>query len=318
MSPICPGRRLIAACPSNRVGTSSGSSGSARPSGTRSTACPTGARSGAGSARPGRSADVHRPDGSRGAVPRRGSGTSSSKRGEERCRGWCEPASRSRRRPRSGCATSNSIASASGRRSPGTAPWSRHSSCPPSATSRSNPVSDVEKPQRAGAATSKCSRPRRSARSYAWRRRSRKRLSISRPRSQASGAASCSRCAGATSTSTARWCASARATPRGPLTTPKSGKVRSVQWRRTLRRRLASLSQRRSWTADDDLVFVGPAGTYLDGRALRRRYLTAVKRAGLRPLRFHGLRHTFGTRMIAKADIRRVQEWMVTRMSRPR
>jgi len=101
----------------------------------------------------------------------------------------------------------------------------------------------------------------------------------------------------------------------GALTTPKSGKVRSVQWRRTLRRRLASLSQRRSWTADDDLVFVGPAGTYLDGRALRRRYLTAVKRAGLRPLRFHGLRHTFGTRMIAKADIRRVQEWMVTRMS---
>jgi integrase len=27
-------------------------------------------------------------------------------------------------------------------------------------------------------------------------------------------------------------------------------------------------------------------------------------------LRFHDLRHTFGTRMIAKADIRRVQEWM--------
>ncbi len=36
----------------------------------------------------------------------------------------------------------------------------------------------------------------------------------------------------------------------------------------------------------------------------------ALERAGLRPLRFHDLRHTFGTRMIAKADIRRVQEWM--------
>jgi integrase len=37
----------------------------------------------------------------------------------------------------------------------------------------------------------------------------------------------------------------------------------------------------------------------------------AVKAAGIRPsLRFHDLRHTFGTRMIAKADIRRVQEWM--------
>ena len=29
-----------------------------------------------------------------------------------------------------------------------------------------------------------------------------------------------------------------------------------------------------------------------------------------RSLRFHDLRHTFGTRMIAKADVRRVQEWM--------
>src|SRR3954452_22822722 len=44
--------------------------------------------------------------------------------------------------------------------------------------------------------------------------------------------------------------------------------------------------------------------------ALRRRYDQALRRAGLRPLRFHDLRHTFGTRTIARADIRRVQEWM--------
>lgn len=73
---------------------------------------------------------------------------------------------------------------------------------------------------------------------------------------------------------------------------------------------LAALGQRPQWTGDDDVVFVGTAGTFLDGRALRRRYMTAIKRARLRPLRFHDLRHTFGTRMIAKADIRRVQEWM--------
>jgi hypothetical protein len=36
----------------------------------------------------------------------------------------------------------------------------------------------------------------------------------------------------------------------------------------------------------------------------------AVMRAGPRPLRFHDLRHTFGTRVIGVADIRRVQEWM--------
>ena len=58
-------------------------------------------------------------------------------------------------------------------------------------------------------------------------------------------------------------------------------------------------------------MFPGVTGGYLDGSALRRRYVArARKRAGLRPLRFHDLRHTFGTRMIAKADIRRVQEWM--------
>ena len=73
---------------------------------------------------------------------------------------------------------------------------------------------------------------------------------------------------------------------------------------------LARLSHREWWTGDDDLVFAGELGGYLDGSALRRRYIAALARAGLRPLRFHDLRHTFGTRMIAKADIRRVQEWM--------
>ena len=51
-------------------------------------------------------------------------------------------------------------------------------------------------------------------------------------------------------------------------------------------------------------MFPGATGDYLDGSALRRRYATALNRAGLRPLRFHDPRHTFGTRMIAKADIR--------------
>jgi integrase len=57
-------------------------------------------------------------------------------------------------------------------------------------------------------------------------------------------------------------------------------------------------------------VFVGLAGGHLDASALLRRYRTALRSAGLRQLRFHDLRHTFGTRVIAAADIRRVQEWM--------
>jgi integrase len=96
----------------------------------------------------------------------------------------------------------------------------------------------------------------------------------------------------------------------GKLTTPKSGKVRSVPMAPSVASALARLGQRGLFVGEDDLVFVGDVGGHLDGSALRRRYAAALKRAGLRPLRFHDLRHTFGTRMIAKADIRRVQEWM--------
>ena len=96
----------------------------------------------------------------------------------------------------------------------------------------------------------------------------------------------------------------------GQVTTPKSGKVRAVPMAPDVASALAQLGQREHWVEDDDLVFAGVAGGYLDGSALRRRYKAALAAAGLRPLRFHDLRHTFGTRMIAKADIRRVQEWM--------
>ena len=43
---------------------------------------------------------------------------------------------------------------------------------------------------------------------------------------------------------------------------------------------------------------------------MRKRFIRAQKKAGVRVRRFHDLRHTFGTRMIGRADIRRVQEWM--------
>jgi integrase len=96
----------------------------------------------------------------------------------------------------------------------------------------------------------------------------------------------------------------------GALTMPKSGRVRSVPMAPNVGRALAQLGKRQHFTSDDDLVFAGEVGGDLDGSALRRRYDRALTRAGLRPLRFHDLRHTFGTRMIGRADIRRVQEWM--------
>jgi integrase len=96
----------------------------------------------------------------------------------------------------------------------------------------------------------------------------------------------------------------------GHVTTPKSGKVRAVPMAPDVASALAELGRRENWVGDDDLVFAGELGRYLDSSALRRRYKDALGRTGLRPVRFHDLRHTFGTRMIAKADIRRVQEWM--------
>jgi integrase len=96
----------------------------------------------------------------------------------------------------------------------------------------------------------------------------------------------------------------------GQETVPKSGKVRSVPMAPDVAIALARLAERHLWTGEDDLVFVGELGGHLDGSALRRRYLEALSRAGLRQLRFHDLRHTFGTRMITTADILRVKEWM--------
>jgi integrase len=43
---------------------------------------------------------------------------------------------------------------------------------------------------------------------------------------------------------------------------------------------------------------------------LRRRYISARKRAYLREIRVHDLRHTFGSLAINKASIIQVQEWM--------
>lgn len=57
-------------------------------------------------------------------------------------------------------------------------------------------------------------------------------------------------------------------------------------------------------------MFPGVTGDHLDGSALRRRYRQAQTRAGLRPLRFHDLRHTFGRLAISRASVVQVQAWM--------
>jgi integrase len=96
----------------------------------------------------------------------------------------------------------------------------------------------------------------------------------------------------------------------GKLGTPKSGLGRAVPLVDEVEQALARLAGRKRWTGPDDLVFVGMAGGYLDGSALRRRFKRARDAAGLRPLRFHDLRHAFGSIAIRTADPRELQEWM--------
>jgi integrase len=43
------------------------------------------------------------------------------------------------------------------------------------------------------------------------------------------------------------------------------------------------------------LVFVSPAGEHVEDSALRRRFYAALQQAKIKHLRFHDLRHSFGT-----------------------
>jgi len=70
--------------------------------------------------------------------------------------------------------------------------------------------------------------------------------------------------------------------------------------------------RRSVYTHDDDLVFCHPqTGRPYDASKSRVRFKQALKRAALRDLRFHDLRHTYGTRMAAAGTpLRTLQGWM--------
>jgi integrase len=72
---------------------------------------------------------------------------------------------------------------------------------------------------------------------------------------------------------------------------------------------LARLGQRGYLVDRDDPVFPSE-GDWLDGSALRWRFVAACERADLRVLRFHDLRHTFGSNAINRANLVQVQAWM--------
>lgn len=87
---------------------------------------------------------------------------------------------------------------------------------------------------------------------------------------------------------------------RGRFGSPKSGKDRSVPMGDVLAAEVERHFQRTHWKQDKDLVFAHPdTGHPLDPSKLRKRFYAALERAGVPRIKFHELRHTFGTQMAA-------------------
>jgi integrase len=100
---------------------------------------------------------------------------------------------------------------------------------------------------------------------------------------------------------------------RGRTGTPKSKRSsRSVPLADILGGVLDLLHRRSAFDDDEDLVLAHPhTGKPIDRSRLLKRYKQALKRAGVRDVRFHDLRHTFGTHMAAHGvPMRTLQEWM--------
>jgi integrase len=55
------------------------------------------------------------------------------------------------------------------------------------------------------------------------------------------------------------------------------------------------------WSGEDDLIFPSERGTLLDdGNIVRREFKPALRRAKLRQVRFHDLRHSYASLLIAQ------------------
>jgi integrase len=104
-----------------------------------------------------------------------------------------------------------------------------------------------------------------------------------------------------------------RSFTRGAFGTPKSRRSsRAVPMIARVGGDLDVLYRSSAFQGDDDLVFAHPVtGGVYDASKLRKRFKAAVAAAELRPIRFHDLRHTFGTRAAAAGvPMRTLQEWM--------
>jgi integrase len=79
----------------------------------------------------------------------------------------------------------------------------------------------------------------------------------------------------------------------------KSRRAREVPLPAQAAAALERLSRRGEFTGPDDYVFANRIGRRLDPSALRRRFERARDAAGLEPLKFHALRHSYGSLLVA-------------------
>lgn len=94
-----------------------------------------------------------------------------------------------------------------------------------------------------------------------------------------------------------------RAISAGKETTPKSGKVRRVPLPDQALVALEQLSRRADFIEPDEIVFCNVVtGRSLNGSALRRRYKQAQAAAEVHALRWHDLRHTYGSLLAASGE----------------
>jgi integrase len=106
---------------------------------------------------------------------------------------------------------------------------------------------------------------------------------------------------------------------RGQFGTPKTRRsTRSVPMGDRLAGELDRHFQRSSYKADEELVFANPdSGEPLGRTKLVKRYKEALRRAKVREIRFHDLRHSFGTTMASHGvPMKALQEWLGHRDSR--
>lgn len=87
---------------------------------------------------------------------------------------------------------------------------------------------------------------------------------------------------------------------------------RSVPMADRLAAELDRWSQRSLYPGETDLVFAHPQlGTALDRAKVTRRFKAACRDAGVEPIKFHDLRHTFATRLAASGQpLRTIQEFL--------